>query len=38
MGNKILELIPEIETWNTQDIETLISILQDYIDNERKDH
>ena len=35
-GNKILELLPIIETWNTQDIETLISLLQDYLKTERR--
>ena len=35
MGNKILEFLKVIEQWNTQDIETLISLLQDYIKTER---
>lgn len=35
MGNRILELLPEIESWNTQDIESLISLLQDYLKTER---
>jgi hypothetical protein len=35
--NKILDLLKDIETWNTQDIESLISLLQDYLQTERKD-
>lgn len=32
----IFEIIATVETWETRDIQTLIDILQDYIDNERR--
>lgn len=38
MGNKIIDLLHILDTWSTQDIETLIALLQDYLNNERKEH
>lgn len=35
MTNTIFEIISIVETWKTRDIQTLIDILQDYIENER---
>lgn len=38
MSNTIFEIISIVETWKTRDIQTLIDILQDYIENERMTH
>lgn len=35
-GNTILDLLKMFENWPTQDIETLIALLQDYLNTERK--
>jgi hypothetical protein len=35
MNNTILEILQDIETWNTQDIKTLVSLLQEYLQTER---
>jgi hypothetical protein len=36
-GNTILDLLKMFDNWSTQDIETLISLLQDYLNTERKE-
>lgn len=38
MGNKILEFLKVIEQWNTQDIQSIVSLLEEYLQTERKDH
>ena len=37
-GNTILDLLKMFDSWSTQDIETLIALLQDYLNTERKKH
>lgn len=38
MGNKIYKILVEIDTWSTRDIETLINLLNEYLETERSDN